>query len=87
MAYTYTRNNLMLPCHSEKLSAVLTPFIASHLDDYSKLGHPYVRDYSITAEMSLKANCMEVDVTYKASVRFDYLFNAVVFNYTTRRCM
>ena len=29
---------------------------------------------------------MEVDVTYKESVEFDYLFNAVVFNYTTLRC-
>ncbi len=28
----------------------------------------------------------EADVTYKASIEFEYLLNAVVFNYTTLRC-
>lgn len=72
---------------------------AVHLDEYSQLGHPYIRGYSITSEISWvlstsplqaallgKAECMEVDVTYRASVEFEYLLNAVVFNYTTLRC-
>lgn len=33
-----------------------------------------------------EADFMEADITYKASVEFEYLFNAVVFNYTTLRC-
>ena len=40
----------------------------------------------LQSDLLSKAECMEVDVTYKASVEFDYLFNAVVFNYATLRC-
>ena len=33
-----------------------------------------------------RADFIEVDVTYKASIQFEYLLNAVTFNYTTMRC-
>lgn len=33
-----------------------------------------------------EATFAEAYVTYKASVEFEYLFNMVVFNYTTLRC-
>ena len=67
--------------------------------DYSSLGHPYCRDYMITSNLTWvlcmsplmaqllgEAEFMEADVTYKASIEFEYLFNVVVFNYTTLRC-
>ena len=38
------------------------------------------------AEVMSKAEFMEVDITYKASVEMEYLFNAVTFNYTTMKC-
>ena len=72
---------------------------ATHIEEYSDLGHPYVRKYSITSELSWvlcmsplqtkllsEADCIEVDVTYRASVEFEYLLNIVMFNYTTLRC-
>ena len=71
-------------------------FSAEHLEEYGKLGHPYIREYMITAdhswvlcmsplqaELLSEAECLEADVTYKASIEFEYLLNAVVFNYTT----
>lgn len=74
-------------------------FVAHHLDDYMELGHPYIRDYMISSNLSWvlsmsplmstllsEAEFAEADVTYKASVEFEYLFNMVVFNYTTLRC-
>ena len=60
--------------------------------------HP-VHDYMITSNLTWvlcmsplmaqllgEAEFMEADVTYKASIEFEYLFNVVVFNYTTLRC-
>ena len=38
------------------------------------------------AEILSKAEFLEVDITYKASVEMEYLFNAVTFNYTTMKC-
>lgn len=70
-----------------------------HFDEYSSLGHPYVVDYSLTSSLNWvllmnplmkkelsNADFIEVDVTFKASVELDYMFNAVTFNYTTLRC-
>ena len=70
-----------------------------HLIEYASLGHPYIKDYSLTASLNWvllmnplmidllsRADFIEVDVTYKASVQFEYLLNAVTFNYTTMRC-
>ncbi len=33
-----------------------------------------------------EAEFAEADVTYKASVEFEFLFNMVVFNHVTLRC-
>lgn len=73
--------------------------IGKHIDEYSEKDHPYVCDFMITSDFTWvvcmsplmsylfsEADYMEADVTYKASVEFEYLFNAVVFNYTTLRC-
>lgn len=38
------------------------------------------------AQLLAEAEFIEADVTYKASIEFEYLFNVVVFNYTTLRC-
>ena len=70
-----------------------------HLVEYDSLGHPYVRDYSLTSSLNWvllmsplminmlsQSDFIEVDITYKASVEFEYLLNAVTFNYTTMRC-
>lgn len=70
-----------------------------HLTEYASIGHPYVRDYSLTSTLNWvllmnplmidllsQTDFIEVDVTYKASVEFEYLLNAVTFNYTTMRC-
>lgn len=40
----------------------------------------------LQAKLFSEAECLEADVTYKASIEFEYLLNAVVFNYTTLRC-
>ena len=91
-------NHLYLVNFFMKFGSILH-FVAQHLDDYSEMGHPYVRDYMLTSELTWvlcmsplmskllsEADFMEADITYKASVEFEYLFNAVVFNYTTLRC-
>ena len=70
-----------------------------HLIEYASLGHPYIRDYSLTAtlnwvllmnplmiDMLSQTDFIEVDVTYRASVELEYLLNAVTFNYNTMRC-
>lgn len=72
----------------------------NHLEEYASLGHPYVSEYSLSpslnwvltmnplmAEVLSKSDFLEVDITYKASVEMEYLFNAVTFNYTTMKCM
>ena len=69
------------------------------MKEYASIGHPYVRDYMLTSNLSWvltmnplmtkllsEADFAEADVTYKASLEFEYLFNMVVFNYTTLRC-
>ena len=61
-----------------------------HLVEYDSLGHPYVRDYSLTSSLNwvllmspLMINMLshsdfiEADLTYTASVQFEYLLNAV----------
>ena len=76
-----------------------TLYPAQHMEEYASIGHPYVLDYMLTYNLSWvltmsplmtkllsEADFAEADVTYKASVEFEYLFNMVVFNYTTLRC-
>lgn len=80
-------------CHVYTLS------VAHHLEEYAKLGHPYLQDYMLTADLSWvlcmsplmmkllsQAEFIEADVTYQASIEFSYLFNVVTFNYTTLKC-
>ena len=90
----------MVQCTSQHLvNCADCPLLARHLDDYIEMGHPYVRDYMLSSEFTWvlcmsplmskllsESDFMEADVTYKASVELEYLFNAVVFNYTTLRC-
>ena len=40
----------------------------------------------LMAKLLSKADFTEADITYKASVEMDYLFNVVTFNYVTMRC-
>jgi len=69
------------------------------LQEYEDIGHPYVADYSITSGLSWvlcmspfmsqklsQAEFIEMDITYNAAVEFQYLMNAVAFDYTTLRC-
>ena len=68
--------------------------LRKHSDEYSEKGHPYVRDFMLTSDFTWVV-CMsplmsyllsEADLwkqmSHKASVEFEYLFNAVAFNYT-----
>ena len=92
-------NHLYSMAYNVTQSMVLFSLPAQHLDDYSEMGHPYVRDYMLSSDFTWvlcmsplmskllsQSDFMEADITYKASVEFQYLFNAVVFNYTTLRC-
>ena len=69
------------------------------MEEYASIGYPYVMDYSVSssftwilstsplmAEVLSKADFMEVDISCKASMEMEYLFNAVTFNYTTMKC-
>lgn len=40
----------------------------------------------LMAKLLSEADFIEVDITYRASVEMEYLFNVVTFNYTTMRC-
>ncbi len=64
-----------------------------------ELGHPYVRSYSLTPEFTWvfsmspfmssifsKAEYIEADVTFRASVELDYLLNIVTFDYEHLKC-
>lgn len=73
--------------------------LGKHLDLYTSLGHPYLREYNIDStytnvlcmsplqsQILFSSEFIEVDITYKASVELDYLFNVVAFDYTTLKC-
>lgn len=66
---------------------------------YQDLGHPYVQDYSVgkeftwvlcmsplMAQVLAKADFVEIDATFKASVELEYLINIVTFDYHTMQC-
>ena len=72
---------------------------AKQLDDYASLGHPYLRKYCIEcthtyalcmsplmSKVLLESEFIEVDITYRASINMEYLFNVVAFNYLTLKC-
>lgn len=82
------------------LIRLIYSMLGLHLDEYSSLGHPYVRDFqstsqllwvlcmsSLMSQLLSEADFLEANITYKVSVEFEYLFNAVIFNYKTLRCM
>ena len=61
---------------------------------------PYLREYNINStytsvlcmsplmsKVLFTSEFIKVDITYKASVELEYLFNVVVFDYTTLKCM
>lgn len=65
-----------------------------HMNVYSERGHSYIRDYSLNpsftwvlsmspmmASILSKAEFVEVDATFKASLELEYLFNTVCFDY------
>lgn len=73
--------------------------ISEHMEEYSELGHSYIRDYSLNpsftwvlsmspvmAGILSKAEFAEVDATFKASIELEYLFNVVCFDYDSLQC-
>lgn len=69
------------------------------MEEYSECGHNYIRDYSlnpcftwvlsmspIMANILSKAEFIEVDATFKASLELEYLFNVVCFDYDLLQC-
>ena len=82
-----------------RLTRLSSYFVGNHLNEYAALGHPYISSYSLTdslnwvlcmnplmAKLLSEADFIEADITYKASVEMDYMFNVVTFNYATMRC-
>lgn len=66
---------------------------------YQDLGHPYVQDYSVgkeftwvlcmsplMAQVLAKADFVEIDATFKASVKLENMINIVTFDYHTTQC-
>ena len=72
---------------------------AKQLDDYASLGHPYLRKYGIESthtyalcmsplmsNVLFESEFIEVDITYRASIEMEYLFNVVAVNYLILKC-
>lgn len=70
----------------------------SKLKEYARVGHPYMRDYCISSEMSYQfimspfmskimaaADFLQADVTYGENKILPYLFNATVFDEVTMK--
>lgn len=86
--------------HTIKMCVNASFVLGNNLENYSRIGHPYVRRYGIgetftwvmvmnplMSEVFSISDCIEVDVTYKSCYELPYLFNTVAFNYLTMRCM
>lgn len=69
------------------------------MNEYAKLGHSYVCDYSlmpsftwvltmspVMANIFSKAEFAEVDATFAASIELEYLLNVVYFDYDSLQC-
>jgi len=69
------------------------------MNEYATLGHKYVCDYSlkpsftwvltmspIMAKLISKAEFIEVDATFAASIELEYLLSVVCFDYETLQC-
>ena len=73
--------------------------LGNHVLKYATLGHPYIRNYSVSPEyvwaLSMspmqsnifsKGEFIEADVTYQASFEMPYLHNVVTLDYETLKC-
>ena len=69
------------------------------MEEYKECGHSYIRNYSlnpsftwvfcmspIMANILGKAEFVEVDATFKASIELEYLVNAMCFDYDSLQC-
>lgn len=69
------------------------------MENYEELGHPYIQDYSLgqeftwvlcmsplMAKVMAKADFIEVDATFRASIELDNLINVITFDYYTLQC-
>ena len=74
-------------------------YLSEHMEEYFELGHEYICDYSlnpsytwvlamspIMAGILSKAECVEVDATFRASIELEYLLNVVCFDYDSLLC-
>ena len=74
-------------------------YYIDHMSEYTELGHPYIQDYSLNPTSTWvlamspfmctalsKADFIEVDATFKASLELNYLLNVVCFDYTSMLC-
>ena len=74
-------------------------YLSEHMEEYFELGHEYICDYSlnpsytwvlamspIMAGILSKAECVEVDTTFRASIELEYLLNVVCFDYDSLLC-
>ena len=70
----------------------------SKLKEYARVGHPYMRDYCISSEMSYQfimspfmskimaaADFLQADVTYGENKILLYLFNVTLFDEITMK--
>jgi len=69
------------------------------MEEYAELGHPYVSNYSlmltftwvltmspIMTRILSKAEFVEVDSSFTASIELEYLLNALCFDYDSLQC-
>ena len=69
------------------------------MENYMELGHPYINSYSLSptfmwvlsmspfmCNIFSKAEYIEADVTFRASVKLDYLLNIITFDYESLKC-
>lgn len=69
------------------------------MDEYAEIGHDYIADYSLNpsytwvlamspmmASVLSKAQFVEVDATFRASLELEYLLNVVCFDYDSLLC-
>ena len=74
--------------------------IAKHMDKYRECGRPYLLHHYLTTDLNYvmlmspwmmekfsRADYIEIDVTFNVTAEFQYLLNAVTFDYNTCKCM
>ena len=73
--------------------------IAKHMDKYRECGRPYLLHHYLTTDLNYvmlmspwmmekfsHADYIEIDVTFNVTAEFQYLLNAVTFDYSTCKC-